>query len=313
MRLRAIALTLCLVLCGVAGTADPLDPVRDWAEERRIGALSAVILQDGTPIKAQDAARQVDLASNSKAITALCVKALVDRGALRWDMPLAEALGRDAPEATLAEIVTHSGGIWPDSTQLAMRTWLEDPTPRHEAVTETVLDRGEQRGTRGAYAYNNENYALLGRVIERVGGRPYVDLCGEAVLRPAGVSGTLSPRFGAYAAFGGWRMSMGDYARLHWHYFGPDSEIGRDPLAHPHVRIEEGVYYGLGMIHTRRAAGWRVNHAGALRFFWGPHTGSYAVIFPDGRSAALGYDRAVTRGQDFRALDRAVQGAVGSR
>lgn len=313
MRLRAFAFTLCLLLWGGTCAADPLSPAREWATAQRIGTLSAVIAQNGGPIATQAAEQPFDLASNSKALTALCVKALVDRGALRWDMSLSEALGRTAPEATLGEIVTHSGGIWPDSTQTAMRTWLDDPEPRHDTVTAAVLARGAQTGTRGTYAYSNENYALLGSVIERVGGRPYEDVCREAVLQPAGVSAVLSPRFGAFAAFGGWRMSAADYARFHWRYFGPESDIGRDPLGFPHARIAEGVYYGLGMIYTREDGGWRISHAGALRFFWGPHAGSYAVIFPDGRSAALGYDRAVTEATAFRALDRAVRGAVGSR
>lgn len=309
MRPRALILTLVLVVFAGTCAADPLGPVRAWAEERKIGALAAIVLQDGVPVAAQDATRQVDLASNSKAITALCIKALVDRGVLRWNMTLAEALGRDAPPATLGEIVTHSGGIWPDSTQTTMRKWLDDPTPRHQTVTETVLSRSKQSGTRGAYAYSNENYALLGSVIERASGQPYVAFCQDSVLRPADVSGVLSPRFGAYAAFGGWRMSPEAYARFHWWHFGPDSAIGRDPMAFPHAQVANGVYYGLGMIFTREAEGWRVNHAGALRFFWGPHAGSYAVIFPDGLSAVLGYDRAVTRGADFRALDRVIRDA----
>lgn len=302
-----------LIVSGAICQADPLDEVESWAKAQKINALSAVLQRDGVTRAAREAEQPIDLASNSKAITALCVKTLVDAGALRWDMTLTEALGRTAPSATLAEIVTHVGGIGPDSTQVGMRKWLNDPTPRHGEVTATVLGRSEQHETHGTYAYNNENYAVLAQVIETASGVAYAPYCQDKVMRPVGVRAELSPRFGAFAAWGGWRMSMGDYARLHWYYFGPQSDIGRDPLAYPHAELAEGVYYGLGMIHRRDERGWISAHAGALRFFLGPQTGSYAVIFPDGTQAAVGYDRGLTGGDVLRALDRAVRSAIDSR
>ncbi len=89
--------------------------------------------------------------------------------------------------------------------------------------------------------------------------------------------------------------------------------IGRDPMAAPHAQMAEDVYYGLGMIYRRTDAGWKIFHAGAVRFFWGPKAGAYAVIQPDGTSAAVAYDRGISSNRKLGDLDRALGGAVSSR
>ncbi len=287
--------------------ADPVEAFRQWAGAEGAQAISMAVVRDGAVLHALDADAPRDLASNSKAITALCVAALVDEGALRWDMTLTQALGQAAPEATLAELVTHTSGIAPDSTQLRMGFWLNEDSPRHAHVTEIVLDRGRQRGTRGDFAYNNENYALLGRVIELVTGQEYEAACQARVLEPAGVTGALSSRFGAFAGWGGWRMSMADHARLIAHWFGPG---GIDPMAAPYAETGRGGMYGLGMNYRPDAAGLAMSHAGAISIPFGPKTGAYVMRLPDGRVAAMAYDVAVASPARFRALDSAIAAAL---
>lgn len=304
---RIIALAVLLFEPGRA-FADPLEDFARWTREVGVRDSAIVLMQDGRRTGSRGADVPFDLASNSKAITALCLRSLVAEGLVRWDMSLTEALGRPAPPATLAEVMTHTSGIAPDSTQFGLRSWTKNPTPRHDEITSRVLKRSKQAGTRGRYKYNNENYAILGSVIERATGERYTQVCHKRVLRPAGVTGTLSPHFGAFAAWGGWRMTMADYARFQWHYFGPEGIIGRDPLAYPHARVEKDVYYGPGMIFHATPGGWKVNHAGALLFLWGPRTGTYAVIFPDGRQAAVAYDKAVSRPRRLLKLDLALGG-----
>ena len=260
------------------------------------------VLQNGNPAETLNADTPHDLASNSKALTALCVLSLVDDGLLDWDTTLTDALGQVAPPGTLAELVTHSAGIGPDSTQLRMGFWLNEQKPRHAHVTDIVLNRSRQRGTRAEFAYNNENYAVLGRIIERVTQQSYVDACRKRVFAPAGVTGALSPRFGAFAAWGGWRMTMADHAALLWHWFGPEGPVGRDPLALPHVARAEGSYYGLGMSYEVTAEGWRMSHAGAISIPFGPKTGAFAVVYPFGAVAAMGYDVPVAKPAQFHAL-----------
>lgn len=311
------AMTAAMVLLGLSVAVpvradDPVAAFAQWAQEQGADSTAIAVLQGGAPLIQQDGDAARDLASNSKAITALCVQALVDEGRLRWDMPIADALGRDAPDATLAQLVTHSAGIAPDGTQLRMGFWLNEDAPRHAHVTDIVLGRRKQRGTVGTFRYNNENYALLGTIIERITGQSYQAACTARVLEPAGVRGALSPRFAAFGAWGGWRMSMADHARLLWHWFGPQGRVGGDLLSLPVAAREDGSWYGLGMNYRDTGAGMQMNHAGALSFPFGPKTGAYAVVFPDGATVATAYDVPVASVGAFRALDRALSNALSS-
>jgi CubicO group peptidase (beta-lactamase class C family) len=273
-----------------------------WAQAEGAEVTAIAVLENGDATFTRDADTTFDLASNSKAITALCILTLVEDGTLGWDTTLTDALDQEAPPATLADLVTHSAGINRDSTQLRMGFWLNEDQPRHTHVTEIVLNRSSQRGTRGEFRYSNENYALLGRIVEMATGQSYEDACRTRVLEPAGVSGALSPRFAAYAAWGGWRMTMSDHAALLWHWFGPEGRVGRDPFALPHVQRAEGSYYGLGMNYVEDGDGLRMSHAGAISIPFEPKTGAYAVLYPFGAVAAMSYDVAVAEPSRFQAL-----------
>lgn len=310
---RLLAFFLGFVAATPGFAQGPVGLFSAWAQEAGADVSSIHVLTDGVPSHRLDADRPLDLASNSKAITALCVLSLVDEGRLMWDTTLEGALDREAPAATMSELVTHTSGIGRDSTQLRMGFWLNETQPRHAHVTDIVLDRNRQRATRGVFSYNNENYALLGRVIEMMTGQSYVDACQSRVLGPADVSATLSPRFGAYAAWGGWRMSMKDHSKLLWHWFGPEGRVGRDPLALPHVERAQNSYYGLGMNYEIRERGIRMSHAGAISIPFGPKTGAYAVVYPFGVVSAMGYDVAVADPKRFHALSDALEQALSNR
>ena len=290
--------------------ADPAEVFEAWARAEGAETSAIAVLENGAATLARNADLPVDLASNSKALTALCVLTLVDDGTLSWDTTLTEALGQEAPPATVAELVTHSAGIGRDATQLRMGFWLNEDEPRHAHVTEIVLNRNSLSGTRGEFRYSNENYALLGRIIELATDDSYESACRARVLDPAGVSGALSPRFGAYAAWGGWRMAMLDHAALLWHWFGPEGRVGRDPLALPHIARAEGSYYGLGMNYVEDGEGLRMSHAGAISIPFGPKTGAYAVLYPFGVVAAMGYDAAVADPARFQALSDGLKAAL---
>jgi CubicO group peptidase (beta-lactamase class C family) len=308
----ARVLSLCLAgeMTPIAAGADPVAAFHAWVDTQGAGTTAIAVVREGDVIAGDNSDRPFDLASNSKVITALCIAALVDEGALDWDTPLSDALGAPAPEATLAELVTHTSGIAPDGTQLRMGLWLNEATPRHAHVARIVLDRRQQRGTRGSFQYNNENYALLGRIVERATGTTYAEACRARVLAPAGVEGRLSPRFAAFAAWGGWRMTMADHARLIAHWFGPGRTIGADPLAHPHAERGGDAFYGLGMNYVRLGTGLRMSHAGAISIPFGPKTGAFVVHYPDGTVAATAYDVAVARPEQFRRLEHALSKAL---
>ncbi len=243
------------------------------------------------------------LASNSKAITALCAESLVDDGLMRWDDPVSTWIEGGGP-VTLAELVTHTSGYWPDSTQGAMADWRRDTRRRWQQVTATVLDRPRQEGTRGAYKYNNENYAVLGLVIEEVAGGWYEEVCRARVLDPRGLTtARLSPDYGGFGPWGGWEMSVRDYVRFMTQTFAK-----ADPLTTPHADMGDGVSYGLGMVfRTDRgvASHW---HFGALCF---PDSGlgAYAVNWGGKYSVVAAYGACVDEAA-MLALDQSIARAV---
>ncbi len=310
---RLLAFLFGFAAANPVAASDPVALFQSWAREAGADVTLLQVMRHGRAAEALNADRLHDLASNSKAITALCVLSLVDDGLLAWDMTLTDALGQDAPPGTVAELVTHSAGIGPDSTQMRMGFWIDEDAPRHAHVTGIVLNRSRQRGTRGTFAYNNENYALLGRIIELSTGGSYAEVCQSRVLAPAGVSGELSPRFGAFAAWGGWRMTMADHAALLWHWFGPEGRVGRDPLALPHIARDEGSYYGLGMNYEATEDGFRMSHAGAISIPFGPKTGAFAVLSPFGAVAAMGYDAPVADPARFHALSDGLEPILRAR
>lgn len=235
-----------------------------------------------------DVADHVGLASNSKAITAACIASLVREGAVRWDTTLREIDGLDVPSGASADIsigalMAQTSGLDRDSTQLRMNFWLNETEPRHADVSERALARGPTTEATGSYFYTNENYAILGRVIELVEG-DYTEACSDRVLAPAGADGALSEKYGAFAAWGGWSMSMADYLGfLH-------EAVPEDPVALPHATIREDALYGQGLLFRETEDGPVFWHAGMLCFLMRGHTFTYAAVYENGWSVSVWAD-----------------------
>ena len=203
------ALFCAALVWPMAGHSDPakvalLDAqFGSWLEADDANGVLA-IFKDGDLVGHSEhgvfAGTQVEMASLSKAITALCAAELVAAKRLSWDRSF-ESYVPGGPDVEIASLATHSGGILPDGTQLALPLWLDQPQARGHDVLELIKIRRGQSGTPGDYAYNNENYALLGLTIETTAGKPYAETCQELVMQPAGVQGKLSKRTGAFASW----------------------------------------------------------------------------------------------------------------
>lgn len=238
-------------------------------------------------VQVHGAAARGELASVSKSITAVCVHHLVQDGRLFWSDRLPDILG-DAPDVSIAALITHSSGLTPDATQDAMPRWLDkapDGAGHFSAqVLEAVNARGIVDTANGAFFYNNENYALLGLVIKAVSGQPYFEYCKAALDLPEGIA--PSPRSGGMQPWGGLVAEPAAYLAFLTAHYGPDSVIGRDPMALPHVEMAPGVYYGMGTVFRAFRGGYNFWHFGALCFPRRMDAGSFAVIW-HGRVAAL--------------------------
>ncbi|ASP22616.1 penicillin-binding protein 4* [Antarctobacter heliothermus] len=277
------------------------------AEGNPPGAL--VFTLAGTELLAQESGASVDvplplpLASNSKAITALCAVALVDAGKMHWNDTVGDWI-EGGGSVTLAELVTHTSGYWPDSTQGLMADWRGDTTRRWQEVTANVLDRPKQEGTRGTFRYNNENYAVLGLVIEEVADDWYDAACRARVLDPLGITtADLSPDYGGFGPWGGWQMSVRDYA-----HFMNGAYAGADPLSTPHADMGDSVSYGLGMVFRSGRGQANHWHFGAL-CFEDAGLGTFAVNWA-GRYTIVAAYRACVDWEAMAALDNTLVRAV---
>ena len=167
--------------------------------------------------------------------------------------------------------------------------------------------RGAPAGPAGTYAYNNENYALLGLMIEAASGQTYVDACWPRLGLDEGIR--LGDRSGAFGPWGGVMAEVASYQAFLHRSYGPGSPVWEDPFAYPHVAMGNGVFYGLGMVFRPFRGSYNFWHFGALCFPGRFNAGSFAVMW-EGRVSALAlYDACVDWDAMF-ALDGALARAV---
>ncbi|RPE78848.1 MULTISPECIES: serine hydrolase [unclassified Frondihabitans] len=135
------------------------------------------------------------IASCTKSFTATVVLALRDAGQLGLDNPITRYIPAfeavrlptaDSPVPTIRMLLTMSAGFPTDDP------WGD----RQESITDDELDALLGTGLRfdsvpgTTFAYSNLGYALLGRIISVVAGRPYRDVVTDTILRPLGLTST---------------------------------------------------------------------------------------------------------------------------
>jgi CubicO group peptidase (beta-lactamase class C family) len=140
------------------------------------------------------------LGSDTKAITASVAARLVERGLLRFDEPLAEALpgiaGMDPAfrTVTLAQLMRHNAGLASGGAFTPEFTAGFDDEhwslERQRAwMAERFLTRPPATAPGSGFAYSNYGYLLLGHVLERAAGKPWEALVREEVFGPLGMDG----------------------------------------------------------------------------------------------------------------------------
>lgn len=184
------------------------------------------------------------IASMSKAFTALTVLKLRDDGKLQLDAPAETYLPemrkwtyptQDSPRIRVRDLLNHTAGFVTDDP------WGDRQTPMAEAAFTQLLRDGvpyaSPPGT--GMEYSNLGYAMLGRIISNVSGRPYADTITASLLQPLGMQSSAyvvdaAPRerralgyrwednawaleptmaHGAFGAMGGLQTSANDYAK----------------------------------------------------------------------------------------------------
>ena len=130
-------------------------------------------------------------------VGALTLRAIADGKIEGPDVPLADILGPDAPDATVGEALRMTSGLVLEG---------EPPKPEpgkplddagfspfapvgklHAFGVEAILaDLTVDEAARGTHRYQSANTALLGLVVERAYGRPLPELLSDLIWTPAG-------------------------------------------------------------------------------------------------------------------------------
>jgi len=170
------------------------------------------------PSAPADPATAYQLGSLTKAFTAAAVLLLAHDGALSLDDPLAKYVPEYPPGATitLRQMLNMVSGIPADVN--AGFTTLYGPID-HAGVVRRLASVPLDFTPGTAYEYSNDNYYLLGIVIERVSGRSWDAFVGARILAPLGLG-----RIGYLATWNDPDTSAG-----YWHRGAPANAFEARP------------------------------------------------------------------------------------
>lgn len=228
----------------------------------RYGGSGVQDLEAARPVNADSLFR---IASMSKAFTALAILKLRDEAKLSLDAPaetyVPELAGwtyptEDSPRIRVRDLLTHVGGLVTDDP------WGD----RHQSMAEEDFTAALREGVpfsrppQTTFEYSNFGYALLGRIITNVSGRPFDDYIQAEIMAPLGMASTgyevseapierralgyrwendahvLEPTMGrgVFGAMGGVQTSVNDY--VHWVAFLLDAWPARNGAEQGPVR-----------------------------------------------------------------------------
>jgi CubicO group peptidase (beta-lactamase class C family) len=131
------------------------------------------------------------LNSSTKAFTGVAIMQLVQAGKMSLDAPASTYLD-DLPAAwrsiTVRQLLTHVSGL-PEILDLpnGQGTGTLIGNGGEISAWETVRKRPVEAAPGASYRYNQTNYVMLGKIIDRVAGKPFARFVAERQFVPAGV------------------------------------------------------------------------------------------------------------------------------
>lgn len=184
--------------------------VATFMEAHRVPAMCVAVAHEGSIVYEQargmadrehsQAARPTSLfriASVSKPITSVAIFQLIEQGKLKLDDRVfgpGAILGTDfgAPpykpyvaDVRLRHLLTHTAGGWQNDDSDAM---FRNETMNHrQLITWAIAEVPLTHSPGEHYAYSNFGYCVVGRIVEKVSGRPYEEHVKQAVLAPSGI------------------------------------------------------------------------------------------------------------------------------
>jgi CubicO group peptidase (beta-lactamase class C family) len=171
-------------------------------------AFGVADLATATPLTPRHRFR---VASHSKTFTAAGIMTLHEEGRLHLDDPVARhvtGLTADIGAVTLAQLLSHSGGVMRDGTDAGhwqdRQPFLDEEGLRAQLREPLTLEANTR------FKYSNLGYGLLGLVIEAITGEPYAQWMGRKIIAPFGLADTAADM----PAEAGAPLATGHSARL---------------------------------------------------------------------------------------------------
>lgn len=140
------------------------------------------------------------IASVTKLFTAAAILSLVEDGAVRLDDPIAAYLpdypGAGASEVTLRQLLNHTSGLRQFDTVSSYQDAFTNGIPQYQRplTTHNLLEvccSGPLANAPGdSFDYNNADYIVLARIIERVTGRSFGGALTERIITPLNLTRT---------------------------------------------------------------------------------------------------------------------------
>ncbi|GAA4795736.1 serine hydrolase domain-containing protein [Streptomyces ziwulingensis] len=276
--------------------------------EGRAPSLAAAVVRGGRTVwhgartsvagPAPDEEVQYRIGSITKTFTAVLVLRLREEGLVDLGDPLEKHLpGTGAGEATLVELLAHTGGLAAESPA---PWWERTPGSLRPELADVLGERPLLHPAGRRHHYSNPGYTLLGALVEKVRGASWEEVLRREVLDPLGLSRTgVRPRaphadgwavhpwadvllaepvedLGRMAPAGQLWSTTGDLARFAVFLMGGDDQVlsaesvreMRVPAAPAAAAdVADGSAYGLGLQIQQRDGRLLVGHSGSLPGF----------------------------------------------
>jgi CubicO group peptidase (beta-lactamase class C family) len=208
---RACIVLLILAFSnGIYAQVDSIDVfVKNEMQKRKIPGLQLAIVRNGKIIKTgnygfanvQDSIlvsnnTAFNINSITKAFTGVAILQLVEAGKLNLSAPVSSYL-TNLPDTwkavTIQQLLSHTSGI-PDIVDEEESVLIShNPEAAWKMVQALPVDfkPGEK------FSYNQTNYLLLGRIIDKLSGMPFTEFITKEQLVKAGMVKTIQSGFGA--------------------------------------------------------------------------------------------------------------------
>ncbi|MEV7795372.1 serine hydrolase domain-containing protein [Streptomyces sp. NPDC087512] len=276
--------------------------------EGRAPSLVAAVVRDGRTVwhgartsvdgHGPDENVQYRIGSITKTFTAVLVLRLRDEGLIDLGDRLEKHLpGTGAGDATIAELLAHTGGLAAESPA---PWWERTPGSLRPELADVLGEQPLLHPMGRRHHYSNPGYTLLGALVEQLRGAPWEDVLRREVLEPLGLDRTTVRPTAPHA--GGWAVhpwadvllaepaedlgrmapagqlwsTTGDLARFAAFLVNGADEVlaaetvreMRAPAAPAEAAdVADGVTYGLGLQIQYRDGRLLVGHSGSLPGF----------------------------------------------